>query len=90
MEYIFPAGATFYGMSFQYHMYGATIGHAELESSANGTVWSPLWSMTGNQGQAWSLGSAYAPAPDHSMVRFTYVHIGRALHAGVERTKNRH
>ena len=30
----FPAGQELYGVTFQYHMYGATMGSAILESSA--------------------------------------------------------
>jgi len=44
-------------ISFDYHMYGTTMGTLELHVSTNGgTTWSPssIWSKTGNQGNAWN------------------------------------
>ena len=37
-----PAGAgeEIYGISFQYHLFGTTLGTAVLESSADGKSWS--------------------------------------------------
>lgn len=45
-------GATF---NFRYHMYGAAaMGGLVLEASAdNGSTWSNIWSVTGNQGNSW-------------------------------------
>ncbi|WP_114492417.1 choice-of-anchor J domain-containing protein [Candidatus Ulvibacter alkanivorans] len=41
--------------NFDYHMYGASdMGTFVLEiSDDNGSSWTPLWSQTGNQGNAW-------------------------------------
>ncbi len=40
--------------SFQYHMYGASsMGSLSVEISLNGTSWTPIWSVNGNQGNAW-------------------------------------
>lgn len=38
---------------FSYHMYGSAMGPLYLQVSTNGTVWSSLWSKSGNQGDQW-------------------------------------
>ncbi|RMG66981.1 MAG: hypothetical protein D6722_14005, partial [Bacteroidetes bacterium] len=42
-------------LSFAYHMYGIDMGTLRLEASSDGgqTWGTPLWSRTGNQGNAW-------------------------------------
>jgi len=51
-------------LSFYYHMYGTDMGTLALEATTNGTTWTPLWTLTGDQGNAWTLAtvnlSAYA------------------------------
>lgn len=44
-------------MEFYYHMYGISMGSLELEVSTNqGTTWSsPIWSVSGDQGDEWHL-----------------------------------
>jgi len=45
-------------ISYAYHMYGADMGTLTLEASINGgSSWSPLWTMSGNQGDAWYTNS---------------------------------
>ena len=39
-------------------MYGATVSRMTLEWSINQVQWFPAWSLTGDQGNAWKLGSA--------------------------------
>ena len=40
--------------SFQYHMYGTTIGTLSLQASSNnGGSWNEIWSLSGNQGNQW-------------------------------------
>ena len=39
-------------LSFWYHMYGATIGTLRLEIY-DGTVWTSVWSLSGEQGNQW-------------------------------------
>jgi len=40
--------------SFDYHMYGATMGTLKLEvSKDDGTTWATLWSKSGDQGNSW-------------------------------------
>ncbi|WP_438712177.1 reprolysin-like metallopeptidase [Aquimarina muelleri] len=41
--------------SFQYHMYGTSMGTLTLEASTdNGTNWTSLWTKSGNQGNSWA------------------------------------
>jgi hypothetical protein len=41
-------------ITFAYHMYGADMGTLTLEASTNnGSSWNPLWSKSGDQGNAW-------------------------------------
>ncbi len=40
--------------NFSYHMYGSTMGTLELQASTDGTNWTNLWSLSGNQGNAWN------------------------------------
>ncbi|MGY3795655.1 endonuclease [Aquimarina sp. 433] len=41
--------------SFKYHMYGASnMGSLSLEASLNGTSWTTIWSLSGNQGNSWN------------------------------------
>ncbi len=45
--------------SFQYHMFGSSIGTLTLEASSdNGATWSSVWSESGNQGNSWQSASA--------------------------------
>lgn len=55
-------------ISFQYHALGANVGTLVLEASTDGSSWTSLWSITGDQGSAWqdatvSL-SAYSTATE--------------------------
>ena len=67
----FPAGQELYGIAFQYHMYGATMGSAVLESSADGTSWASLWGQSGNLGDQWNHATVYAGS-GQTMLRFVY------------------
>jgi hypothetical protein len=45
------------GLTFQYHMYGATMGTLEVNISTDaGLTWTNAWSLSGDQGDQWSLG----------------------------------
>ena len=72
LQKTFSAGQELYGIAFQYHMYGYTIGSAVLESSANGTSWAPLWSQSGNKGNQWLQATVYA-GDGQTMLRYTCV-----------------
>ncbi|MFT5640347.1 MAG: chitodextrinase [Cyclobacteriaceae bacterium] len=44
-------------IDFDYHMYGSNMGTLILEASTNGTSWTPLWSLSGDQGNVWNTNS---------------------------------
>lgn len=44
--------------TFQYHLYGAAnMGDLSLEAKPAGGNWTPIWTITGNQGNAWQEAS---------------------------------
>ena len=75
LQKAFPGGQELYGIAFQYHMYGATVGTAILECSVDGTSWESLWSQSGNLGDQWLQALVYATG-GQTMLRFTYVSDG--------------
>ena len=77
LEKTFPAGQELYGVAFQYHMYGADMGSAVLETSADGTSWASLWSKSGDQGNQWLQATVYAGG-GQTMLRYTCVRAQRA------------
>lgn len=44
------SAATF---SFQYHMYGNNVGSLTAQVSTDGSTWTNLWTLSGNQGNSW-------------------------------------
>ncbi len=44
------SSATF---SFQYHMYGNNVGSLTAQASTDGTSWTNIWTLSGNQGNSW-------------------------------------
>lgn len=49
LDYYFDAE-----ISFRYHMYGATMGSLQVQiSTNNGSSWTNLWTVSGNQGNSW-------------------------------------
>ena len=68
----FSGGQELYGVAFQYHMYGAAMGSAVLESSTNGTSWASLWTKSGNKGNQWFQATVY-PGSGHRILRYTWV-----------------
>lgn len=47
-----PAGTTA-EFSFGYHMYGTNMGSLTIQASTDGTTYTNLWSLSGNQGNSW-------------------------------------
>ena len=47
-------GVTDPEVSFSYHMYGSAMGSLALQVSTDGSSWTTLWSISGNQGNAWA------------------------------------
>ena len=78
LEKTFPAGQELYGIAFQYHMYGAAMGSAVLESSADGTSWVSLWSKSGNLGE--SVASGYCVCRQRPDDAALHVHVRIKLH----------
>ena len=46
------SGATF---SFQHHMYGSNVGSLTVQGSSDGTNFTNLWTLSGNQGNQWNV-----------------------------------
>jgi len=60
-------------MTFDYHMYGSTIGGLELLISTDGSTWNSLWTLTGNQGDSWNLASIDLSAYLNQTVGFRFI-----------------
>lgn len=39
--------------TFQYHMYGSNVGSLTVQASTDGTNFSNIWTLSGNQGNSW-------------------------------------
>ncbi|KAH3887676.1 hypothetical protein DPMN_011694 [Dreissena polymorpha] len=50
-------GASTMCVTFWYHMYGQTIKALNVYLSQGTTLGSPVWTRTGNQANAWKLGT---------------------------------
>ena len=48
------SGLSSASFSFSNHMYGSNMGSLSLEASTNGTSWTSLWSLSGDQGNQWN------------------------------------
>ncbi len=48
------SGAGSATFSFDYHMYGATMGTLSLQARVGTGSWSSVWSLSGNQGNSWN------------------------------------
>jgi subtilisin family serine protease len=61
-------------MSFQYHMFGATMGKLDLEvSTDNGQSWTGLWSEENDQGNQWLPATVDLSAYQGSVIQLRYV-----------------
>ncbi|MCB4798389.1 S8 family serine peptidase [Neotamlana laminarinivorans] len=49
------SGESSAAFTFQNHMYGSSVGSLELEASTDGTNWTSLWFLSGNQGDQWNI-----------------------------------
>ena len=60
-------------VSFQYHMYGATMGTAWLQGSDDGgSTYSDLWYKSGNQGDAWKSATVSIGSAGTEWLKFVY------------------
>lgn len=41
-------------ISFQYHMLGSAVGTLDLEASLDGSAWTTVWTLSGDQGSSWN------------------------------------
>ncbi|SEK40485.1 Por secretion system C-terminal sorting domain-containing protein [Aquimarina amphilecti] len=69
--------------TFQYHMYGNSMGTLTLEgSNDNGATWTSLWSESGNQGNSWQNASVDLAALTGSGVQLRFNGITSSSWAG--------
>ena len=47
------AGESAATFSFKYHMYGSAMGSLVVQATTDGSTWTTLWSLSGNQGNSW-------------------------------------
>ncbi len=60
-------------VQYSYHMYGNQMGSMYVDiSTDNGNSWNQLWSLTGNQGNAWSTHSISLDAYTGAVVRLRF------------------
>jgi hypothetical protein len=58
-------------MTFRYHMYGSGMGTLKLQiTTNNGSTWTDLWTMTGNQGNAWLTANVSLASYANRFVKF--------------------
>jgi len=60
------------GVTFAYHMYGATMGTLELQELQGGT-WTQVWTISGDQGQMWHTTAPILLMTNPTNIRFHYV-----------------
>lgn len=61
-------------LNFSYHMYGASMGTLDLQVSTDGgTSWTSEWSLSGDQGNQWSVASVDLAAYSGSTISLRYV-----------------
>jgi len=65
--------ASLIDFSFWYHMYGSTIGTLDVQVSDDCTTWTSVWSLSGNQGNAWYQHVIYLDAYAGSVVKVRFV-----------------
>ncbi len=63
--------------SFNYHLYGSSIGSLELEMRPNTSLaWTPLWSLSGDQGDRWYRQYIDLSAYDGQTMQFRFIATG--------------
>ncbi len=57
-------------LSFDYHMYGANMGTLEMRASTNdGSSWTTIWSLNGDQGNTWNAQTVSLSAYSGSTIK---------------------
>ncbi|MEL6558014.1 MAG: S8 family serine peptidase [Bacteroidota bacterium] len=68
------SGETEANLSFQYHMYGTSIGTLTVQTSDDdGATWTTQWTLSGNQGNTWSSADVNLDAFAGSSVKVRFV-----------------
>lgn len=63
--------------SFNYHLFGSTIGSLQLQISENGGLtWQTIWQKAGNQGDRWFKEYINLSAWHDKLVQFRFVGVG--------------
>lgn len=58
--------------NFSYHMYGSAMGTLRLEASTDGTNWTQIWSLSGDQGNSWSTANVSLSAYSGSTIKVRF------------------
>ncbi len=69
-------------LTFQYHMLGTSIGTLALEASTDGTTWTSLWTLSGDQGTAWLSASVSLNAYTSTTVKLRFTGTSSTSWAG--------
>ena len=64
------SSATF---SFENHLYGSNIGSLSLQATTNGTSWTTLWSLSGDQGNQWNAESVSLASYTGDVIKLRFV-----------------
>ena len=68
------SGESTANFTFAYHMYGSAMGSLDLQASDdNGASWTSVWSISGNQGNAWQTVSVSLASYVGGSVQFRFV-----------------
>ncbi len=66
-------GSSTIDLTFWYHMYGSTIGTLDVEVSDDCTSWTNVWSLSGNQSNAWYQASVNLDAYAGSVIKVRFI-----------------
>ncbi len=58
---------------FAYNMYGRVVQTLEIEATTDGTTWTSIWSLSGNQGDSWYTESVDLDAYIGNIVKLRFV-----------------
>ncbi|MEN8191483.1 MAG: DUF6443 domain-containing protein, partial [Bacteroidota bacterium] len=78
--YALESSGTF---TFDYHMYGATMGQLTLSASTNGgSSWQAIWSMQGDQGNLWHTAQVDLSGYQDTSVMFRFTGVTGSSYTG--------
>lgn len=80
IPYALGADPTF---TFDYHMYGATMGQLTLSASTNGgSTWQTIWSKQGDQGNLWHTAQVDLSSYQNTSVKFRFTGVTGSSYTG--------